>query len=101
MARLTGAGRIFLLLSFIVAIFAAAHGQTPHSAEDLFRRAQQRLKENDVEGAIADLTIVIELTSSLRSGKFRARDSPNGAWRIVDTPGTKGEIGRASCREQG
>src|SRR5262249_41634526 len=42
------------------------------------------------EPAIADLTIVIELTSSLQSGEFRARDSPNGAWRIVDTPGTRG-----------
>ena len=90
MARLTDAGRIFPLLIILAAIFAAAHGQTPHSAEDLFRRAQRRLNENDIEGAIADLTIVIELTSSLQSGKFRARDSPNGAWRIVDTPGTKG-----------
>src|SRR5499426_3653877 len=90
MARLTDAGRIFLLLIFLAAIFAATRGQTPRNAEDLFHRAQQRLNENDIEGAIADLTIVIELTSSLQSGKFRARDSPNGAWGIVDTPGTKG-----------
>src|SRR5215468_10202716 len=90
MARLTDAGRIVLPLIFLAAIFAAARGQSPRSAEDLFKRAQQRLNENDIEGAIADLTIVIELTSSLQSGKFRARDSPNGAWRIVDTPGTKG-----------
>src|SRR5262245_21460172 len=90
MARLTVAGRIILPFIFLAAIFAAARGQTPRRAEDLFNRAQQRLKENDIEGAIADLTIVIELTSSLQSGKFRARDSPNGAWGIVDTPGTKG-----------
>jgi tetratricopeptide (TPR) repeat protein len=90
MARLTDAGRIFLLLIFLAAIFAAARGQKPLIAEDLFKRAQQRLNKNDIEGAIADLTIVIELTSSLPSGKFRARDSPNGAWRIVNTPGTKG-----------
>src|SRR5262245_1593202 len=90
MARSTDSGRIFLLLIFLAAIFDAAHGQTPRSAEHLFNRAQQRLNENDIEGAIADLTIVIELTSSLQSGEFRARDSPNGAWRIVDTPGSKG-----------
>src|SRR5262245_65991067 len=90
MARLTDAGRIFLLLIFLAAIFAAVRGQTPRSAEDLFHRAKQRLNENDIEGAIADLTIVIELTSSLQSGKLRARDSPNGAWRIVDAPGAKG-----------
>src|SRR5262245_62886833 len=90
MARSTDSGRIFLLLIFLAAIFDSAHGQTHLSAEHLFNRAQQRLNENDIEGAIADLTIVIELTSSLQSGKFRARDSPNGAWRIVDTPGTKG-----------
>src|SRR5262245_18990096 len=90
MARLTHWSKIFPLLIFLAAIFAAARGQTPRSAEDLFKRAQQRLNENDIEGAIADLTIVIELTSSLQSGKLRARDSPNGAWRIVDTPGAKG-----------
>src|SRR5215510_8456207 len=90
MARLTDAGRIFLLLIFLAAIFAAARGQAPRSAEDLFHRAKQRLSENDIEGAIADLTIVIELTSSLQSGKFRARDSSNGARRMADTPGIKG-----------
>ncbi|MBO0723616.1 MAG: hypothetical protein J2P41_22515 [Blastocatellia bacterium] len=42
MARLIDAGRIFLPLIFLAAIFAAARGQTPRSTEDLFKRAQQR-----------------------------------------------------------
>src|SRR5262245_41730126 len=88
--RMAPACRISLLLILLVAIFPAARGQALPNAEDLVNRAQQRYKVNDFEGAIDDLTLLIELTSGFQGRELRMKNHSSGDWRRAIAPGAKG-----------
>ena len=48
---------------FIIFLAAATQAQTPHSVKDFNERASERYARGDFDGAIADFTRVIEMTS--------------------------------------
>ena len=51
-----------LLLTFVlIALASASRAQTPKTAEDFYKRGEERSGSNDVDGAIADYTKAIEL----------------------------------------
>jgi tetratricopeptide (TPR) repeat protein len=62
-------GRTITLLTLLLACSIAAESQTPTLVEDLYRRAERRVREKDFDGAITDFTRVIELISCIQSGK--------------------------------
>src|SRR5262245_57169563 len=90
--RRAPAGRISLLLILLVAIFPAVRGQAPRNAEDLLNRAQQRYKANDFEGAIDDLTLLIELASRSQRRELRTKNDPSEDWGRAIAPRATGAV---------
>ena len=81
----------YRLASFaLVCVIAGsiANAQSTHAAQGYFDRGSQRYLKGDLEGAISDFTLAIELSSRLERN---IPSTPAGGLRVPVSTGASGE----------
>src|SRR2546428_348128 len=77
--------RLAWLLMLLVYFISPANAQTPRAAQDFYNRGNQRYNKGDLDGAIADFTRAIEISSSLDPQRNQERKTPSDLGRVISS----------------